>query len=97
MPVRLLDVNAYTTLDFVEGAAVGPDWRDESSAVVRAESAPASVRLRVEFDGADLRNVPQHADSLSLSPDQARALAADLERYAARAEDDEDVPTGRGR
>mgnify|MGYP000044190988 CR=1 FL=1 len=100
MPIRLLDVTAYTTFDFVSGRAVGPDWSDESAAVVdvdRADEAPESVRLRMEFDGSDLEHVAPHADHLSLSPEQARGLAAELERKAASAEAGEDVPGGRGR
>ncbi|MFB6195414.1 MAG: DUF6360 family protein [Haloplanus sp.] len=100
MPIRLLDVNAYTTFDFVAGEAVGPDWCDESAAVVdvdRPEEAPKTVRLQVEFDGSDLDHLAPHADRLSLSPEQARGLAAELERQAANAEDGEDVPGGRGR
>jgi hypothetical protein len=99
MPIRLLDVNAYTTFDFVAGRAIGPDWSDESAAVVdvdRPEEAPETVRLRIEFDGSDLDHLDPHADSLSLSPEQARGLAAELERYAANAESGADVPTGRG-
>jgi hypothetical protein len=100
MPIRLLDVTTYTTFDFVEGYARGPDWRDESAAVVdvdRSEAAPGTVRLRIEFDGGDLEHVDPHADCLSLSPEQARGLAAELERYAANAEAGDDVPGGRGR
>ncbi|WP_251342030.1 DUF6360 family protein [Haloplanus halophilus] len=100
MPIRLLDVNAYTTFDFVSGRAVGPDWSDESAAVVdvdRPEEAPGTVRLRLEFDGADLDHVAPHADHLTLSPEQARGLAAALERHAASAEAGDEVPGGRGR
>lgn len=100
MPIRLLDVTTYTTFDFVEGYAAGPDWRDESAAVVdvnRSEASPGAVRLQIEFDGGDLEHVEPHADTLRLSPDQARGLAAELERYAANAEAGEDVPSGRGR
>lgn len=100
MPIRLLDVTTYTTFDFVEGYALGPDWRDRSAAVVdvnRSEASPGTVRLQIEFDGADLDHVDSHADCLTLSPDQARGLAAELERYAADAEAGEDVPSGRGR
>jgi hypothetical protein len=100
MPIRLLDVTAYTTFDFVEGHAVGPDWRDESAAVVdvdRPKASPGTVRLRMEFDGSDLEHVDPHADCLTLSPEQARGLAAELERYAANADAGEDVPGGRGR
>lgn len=100
MAIRLLDVSAYTTLDYVTGRAVGPDWSDDSAAVVdvdRPKSDPETVRLRIEFDGEDMNRVEHHADSISLSPDQARALAADLERYATNAEAGDDVPGGRGR
>lgn len=100
MAIRLLDVSAYTTLDYVTGRVFGPDWSDDAAAVVdvdRPESAPGNVRLQLEFDGEDVTHVAHHADSVSLSPDQARALAADLERQAANAEAEEDVPGGRGR
>jgi len=100
MAIRLLDVTAYTTFDFIEGHAFGPDWRDESAAVVdvdRPKESPGTVRLQLEFDGSDLEHVEPHADSLTLSPDQARGLAAELERYAANAEAGKDVPRGRGR
>ncbi|WP_338740621.1 DUF6360 family protein [Haloplanus salilacus] len=100
MAIRLLDVSAYTTLDFATGRMFGPDWSDDAAAVVdvdRPESAPGSVRLRLEFDGEDVDHVGHHADSVSLPPDQARALAADLERQAANAEAGADVSGGRGR
>lgn len=100
MPIRLLDVTTYTTFDFVEGCARGPDWRDESAAVVdvdRPKASPGTVRLRMEFDGSDLEHVAPHADCLTLSPAQARGLAAELKRYAANADAGEDVPGGRGR
>jgi len=100
MPVRILDVTAHTTFDFVEGYVAGPDWRDESAAVVdvnRSEETPDAVGLQIEFDGEGLDHVDTHADTLTLSPEQARGLAAELERHAANAEAGEDVPGGRGR
>jgi hypothetical protein len=100
MAIRLLDVSAYTTLDYVTGRVFGSDWSDDAAAVVdvdRPKAAPGSVRLQLEFDGEDVANIAHHADSISLSPDQARALAADLERQAANAEAEKDVPGGRGR
>lgn len=86
---RLLDVTAYTTLDHVVGAVEGPDWDEESIAVVDAsvpDDRPAPVELALEFDPGSLDRVPPHADRLSLSPEQARTLAADLRDCADRLE-----------
>ena len=86
---RLLDVNAYTTFDFLDAAAVGHDWTDESVAVLNVETprdAPDEVRLAVELDATDLDELPGHADRVALSPDQARTLAAELKSKADDAE-----------
>jgi hypothetical protein len=91
---RLLDVTAYTTLDFVDASALGVDWTDEAPAVVDVdvpdehEDAAGVVRLSVELDGTRLDRVTPHVDRLSLSPAQARTLADDLAEYADRAESD---------
>ena len=86
---RLLDVDAYTTFDFLDAAAVGHDWVDESVAVLDVETprdAPDEVRLSVELDATDLGELSGHADRITLSPGQARTLAAELESKADDAE-----------
>ena len=91
---RLLDVTAYTTLDFVDASAFGVDWTDEAPAVVDVDTPDASedatgvVRLSVELDGTRLDEVAPHVDRLELSPAQARTLAEDLLAHADRLEDD---------
>jgi hypothetical protein len=36
----------------------------------------------LELDNAELEHLPAHADRVRLTPDQARELASELERYA---------------
>ncbi len=86
---RLLDVNAYTTFDLLDGAAVGHGWLDGSAAVLNVETprdAPGAVRLSLELDATGLDHLPGHADRVTLSPEQARTLAAELESKADDAE-----------
>jgi NADH:ubiquinone oxidoreductase subunit D len=91
---RLLDVTAYTTLDFVEASALGVDWTEAAPAVVDVgtpedhEDLDGVVRLSVELDGTELHRVKPHVARLDLSTAQARTLAADLVEYADRADDD---------
>ena len=86
---RLLDVTAYTTFDYLDADAVGHDWTDESVAVLDVATprdAPVTVRLAVELDATDLDHVAAHADRVTLTPAQARTLAAELESKADDAE-----------
>jgi len=90
MPDRLLAVNAYTTLDLLDGEAEGHDFTDSAYAVVNATAPrkqPDHVKLELELDNAELEHLPAHADRVRLTPEQARELAADLETYAARVQD----------
>ncbi len=90
MSDRLLSVTAHTTLDYVEGKAVGETFEWESVAVVDATTDrqdPESVRLQLEFDNLSEEYVPKHMAELELAPEQARALAADLEKHAMRVEE----------
>lgn len=90
MAGRISRVTGYTTLDLVEGEAVGADWAAEALGVVDATAArrnPDHVELRVELDGTDLAGVEDlrpHADVLRLTPEQARAVAEDLRNHADR-------------
>jgi len=97
MSDRILSVNAYTTLDLLEGEAETHEFSESAYAVVNATAPrkqPDHVKLELELDNAELEQLPAHADRVRLTPDQARELAADLEKYASKvdaylAEDDE--------
>ncbi|WP_276255353.1 DUF6360 family protein [Halomontanus rarus] len=89
MPDRLMDVNAYTTLDFAEAVVTGYDFEEETAAVLNATTdreEPKCIRLQLELDNATEKHLPAHMEELQLAPDQARTLADDLEKYADRVE-----------
>ncbi|UPV75570.1 DUF6360 family protein [Halorussus limi] len=89
MADRVLKVNAYTTLDLVDARAEGHDFEESAYATLNATAArndPESVELQLELDNTDLDALPAHADSVDLSPEQARTLAAELEKHAERVE-----------
>jgi len=84
MARRITDVNAYTTLDFADGVVEYPRDTEVAVAVVNAthpRDDPDHVELQVEMDATDT-DLPAHADTVQLTPDQARDLAADLEAAA---------------
>ena len=90
MPNRLISVTGHTTLDYVDAVAKGETFEWESIAVVNATADredPDCVRLQVELDNVTEEHVPKHTDELELTPEQARRLAAALEKYAGRVED----------
>jgi len=90
MADRLMRVNAYTTLDLVDATVRGHEFEAESYAVVNATSPrekPDHVKLQFELDNMTETQLPAHMEELSLDPDQARELAADLERHADEVED----------
>jgi len=86
MPDRIMDVTAYTTFDFLDGAVEGHGFTTQAVAVLNVatpdEDDSDRVEMRVEMDNTDLEEVPPHADAVSLTPAQARELAAELESYA---------------
>lgn len=87
MSDRLLSVNAYTTLDLIDGEAEAHDFTESAYAVVNAtapRTKPDHVKLELELDNAELDRLPAHADRVRLTPEQARELASELERYAAK-------------
>lgn len=89
MSDRLLRVNAYTTLDLVEGRARGHEFETDAPGVVNVTAPredPEHVTLEVELDGTAIDRLPAHADEVDLSPAQARTLADALESTAERAE-----------
>jgi hypothetical protein len=90
MNERITSVTAYTTLDLVDGAAVGYDWTEEGSGVLNVTASDEEsdrVELQFELDGLDIDRLPNHADRVDLTPEQARTVAAALTRYADRIED----------
>ncbi|SEL22001.1 DUF6360 family protein [Haloferax larsenii] len=89
MPDRILKVNAYTTLDLVDGTAKGHDFEESAFAVLNVTSPrknPDEITLELELDGTQLESLPTHADRVTLSPEDARKVAADLEKHADRVE-----------
>ncbi|TQQ82223.1 DUF6360 family protein [Halonotius roseus] len=89
MSDRLLSVNAYTTLDLLEGEAEAHEFTESAYAVVNATAPrknPDHVKLEMELDNAELEHLTAHADRVRLTPEQARTIAADLEKYADKVE-----------
>jgi hypothetical protein len=90
MADRIMRVNAYTTLDLLDGTAEGHDFTDEAYATLNVTSPrqnPDHLTLQVELDNTQLSNLPAHADTVTLTPEQARKLASELEEHARTVED----------
>ena len=94
---RFLDVTSRTTFDHLPARAEGDGWTRESIAVLDVESPRGEdqVELGFELDGST-EALPHHVDRVPLRPEQARALAADLEAAAAAAERGEAMVSRRG-
>ncbi len=89
MADRIMKVNAYTTLDLLDGEAEGHGFTEDAYAVVNVTSPrkdPDHVSLQLELDNTELKHLDPHADTVRLSPTEARELAADLEKHAAKVE-----------
>lgn len=89
MPDRLIRVNAYTTLDLVDGRARGHEFETDAPGVVNVTAPredPEQVTLEVELDNTAIDDLAAHADEIDLSPAQARTLAEALESTADRVE-----------
>ncbi|WP_338726897.1 DUF6360 family protein [Haladaptatus sp. DJG-WS-42] len=85
MADRLMTVNAYTTLDLVDAKAEGHGFTEEAFATLNVTSPrkqPDHVSLQLELDPTELDTLSPHADTVRLSPDDARKLAAALEKHA---------------
>ena len=90
MSDRILSVNAYTTLDLVEGHAEGHEFDEEALAVCNVTTPrtdPDHVKLQIELDNTELEHLPAHADELRLTPAEARDLAAALRAEAETLDD----------
>ena len=82
---RIMKVNAYTTLDLLDGETEGHEFTEEAFAIMNVTSPrqdPDHVSLQVELDNTQLEHLPAHAETVRLSPEEARKLAADLEKHA---------------
>lgn len=89
MADRIMTVNAYTTLDLLDGRAEGHDFTDEALATLNVSAprtTPDHVSLQIELDNTDLEHVPPHADSVTMTAAQARTLAEELIECAERVE-----------
>jgi hypothetical protein len=86
---RIMKVNAFTTLDLLDGEAEGHDFEEEAYAVLNVTSPredPDHVSLQLELDNTQLETLQAHADTVRLSADEARQLAAELEDHAEKVE-----------
>jgi hypothetical protein len=85
MADRIMTVNAYTTLDLLDGEVEGHGFTEEAYAVLNVTSPrtdPDHVSLQLELDNTELERLEPHADTVRLSPEEARTLAAALEKHA---------------
>lgn len=90
---RIMKVNAYTTLDLLNGEAEGHEFAEDAYAVLNVTSPrqnPDHVSLQLELDNTQLEHLQPHADKVRLSAEEARTLAADLEKHAEKVEANED-------
>ncbi len=89
MADRLISVTAYTTLDLVDAVAKSHEFTEETYGIVNATSPrknPDVVQLQFELDNMTEKHLPAHMDEYKLTPEQARTLAADLEKHADKVE-----------
>jgi hypothetical protein len=89
MADRIMKVNAFTTLDLVDGGAEGHGFEEDAYAVVNVTSPredPDHVSLQLELDNTELEHLRPHAETVRLSAQEAKTLAADLEKHAEKVE-----------
>lgn len=80
---RLLDVTAYTTLDFVDARAVHPDWEEEAGAVVDVDT-PDGGTARGRGGGVGGGGRDDGAGVVHLSVELDAADLGDLPRHVDR-------------
>jgi hypothetical protein len=93
MADRVMKVNAFTTLDLLDGSVEGHGFEEEAFATLNVRTArvdPDEITLELELDNTELDAVPAHADRVTLSPDDARTLVAELSEAADRVEEAQD-------
>jgi len=91
---RIMRVNAYTTFDLLEGRVEGHGFEEDAYAVLNVSTDtredPDAVEVQLEMDNTEVDAVEPHADTVSLSPAEAREMAAELEKYASKVEASEE-------
>jgi hypothetical protein len=73
----------------VDAVAEGHDFEEEAFATLNVTSPkknPDHVSLQLELDNTQLTELPAHAETVTLTPEQARSIAADLESHADKVE-----------
>ncbi|WP_435196906.1 DUF6360 family protein [Natronomonas sp. EA1] len=89
MADRIMKVNAFTTLDLVDAEAEGHGFTEEAFATLNVTSPrknPDHVSLQLELDNTSLETLPAHADTVRLTPEEARKIASALETEAEKVE-----------
>ena len=91
---RIMTVNAYTTFDLLDGEVEGHGFTEEAYAVLNVSTDtredPDAVEVQVELDNTQVESVQAHADTVTLTPEQAREMASELEKYASKVDAAED-------
>jgi hypothetical protein len=91
---RIMTVNAYTTFDLLEGRVEGHGFTEEAYTVLNVSTDtredPDAVEVQLEMDNTEVDAVEPHADTVTLSPAEAREMAAELEKYASKVEASEE-------
>ena len=83
---RIMRVNAYTTFDLLEGRVEGHGFEESAYTVLNVSTDtredPDAVEVQLEMDNTEVDAVEPHADTVTLTPAEAREMAAELEKYA---------------
>ncbi|SEA18421.1 hypothetical protein SAMN04488065_2140 [Haloplanus vescus] len=90
MADRVMKVNAFTTFDLLDASVEGHGFEEEAFATLNVRTAredPEEITLELELDNTQLENVPAHADRVTLSADEARTFATELQKAAERVDD----------
>lgn len=89
MADRIMTVNAYTTLDLLDGFAEGHGFEERALATLDVSAPrtdPDHVTLQIELDNTAFDHLQPHADSVTMTAEQAHTLSEELAEYAERVE-----------
>jgi hypothetical protein len=85
MADRILSVTAYTTFDLVDARVEGHGFDERVPAVLNVRTDrddPDTVDLQLEVDNTAVDAIDAHAETVELTPAQARELADELRDHA---------------